>query len=62
MTLKSKYCTETKSVNLAAIKGKVIILIRGGLIRGWKQRKKPVVITKDEKSADAIVARGLELL
>lgn len=31
---KVQYCTEPKSVNLAAIKRKVIVLIRGGLTSG----------------------------
>lgn len=56
MTLKSNNCTEPKSVNLAAIRGKVIVLIRGGLTIKWKQRKKLVVTTHREKSADAIPA------
>ena len=43
------------SVNLAAIKGKVTILIRGGLTSG-----KSVVTTNGEKSADAIVAGNRE--
>ena len=55
MTLKSNNCTEPKSVNLAAIRVKVIVLIRGGLTSKWKQCKKLVVTTHREKSADAIV-------
>jgi len=33
---KAQYCTEPKSVNLAAIKRKVIVLIRGGLYRAQR--------------------------
>ena len=55
MTLKSNNCTEPKSVYLAAIRGKVVVLIRGGLTSKWKQSKKFVVTTHREKSAEAIV-------
>jgi hypothetical protein len=41
---------------------KVIILTRGGLTSRWKQRKKPVVTTNGEKSAEAIVAQRLQTL
>jgi hypothetical protein len=33
---------------------KVIVLTRGGLTSRWKQRKKSVVTTNGEKSAEAI--------
>ena len=39
-TLKSNNCTEPKSVDLAAIKRKVVVLIRGGLHRAKGQRPK----------------------
>ncbi len=33
---------------------------QGGLISGWKQSKKFIVTTNDEKSAEAIVLKWLQ--